>query len=101
MRWLALAVYLNDLVPVVVFMVAYQVLAPGPQGWRATPMGRQMMAFAAVTAGLLMLGIAGMFTPRWWWWVPLAVGGHLAFAAVLWWRVGLLLAANHEPAQRP
>lgn len=94
MRWLAVAVYCNDLVPVLTFMVAYQLLAPGPTGWRATAMGRQMMTFAAVTAGLLLISIAGTFTPHWWWWVPVAISGHLSFAGVLWWRVGLLFAAQ-------
>lgn len=71
--------------------LAFVVLYLRTRGWYRSPIGRNLMAMAAVLTALLLLVFVVRFIPsldvrRWLWF-----GGLCALDAVLWWRVGLLL----------
>lgn len=105
MRWVGLVLLANDLVPTLTFIALYHRYQPGPTGWRSTEFGRQMMALAAVIAGLLLLTLVGIVVPMTGWpraaMVALAVCGHLSLSAALWWRVRLLVRAQRRPDEAP
>lgn len=65
----------------------------GSRGWHRTPVGRNLMAMAAVLGGMLALSLAGLaWTPPAW----LFLGGMAFLDAVMWWRVALLWRAQHS-----
>lgn len=65
----------------------------GSRGWHRTAVGRNLMAMAAVLAGMLALSLVGLAwtLPDW-----LFLGGMAALDAVMWWRVVLLWHAQHD-----
>lgn len=65
----------------------------GSRGWHRTPVGRNLMAMAAVLAGMLGLSLLGLAwtLPAW-----LFLGGMASLDAVMWWRVALLWRAQHD-----
>ncbi len=67
-----------------VFCVLYAVSA---RDWHHTPVGRNLMAMAAVLAGLLGLSLAAYLVDVW---PILWLGGMASLDAVLWWRVWIL-----------
>jgi hypothetical protein len=68
----------------VAFVVLYAWLA---RDWHHTPVGRNLMAMAAVLAGLLGLSLVAFLVRVW---PVLWLGGMASLDAVLWWRVALL-----------
>ena len=75
----------------VVFVVVYALLAD----WRATPVGRNVMAFMACCAVLLGIGVLRAFVeigPLVTQWVRLA--GFVSVAYIVWRRVYLLIKAQ-------
>lgn len=56
-------------------------------GWWDSPVGRNLMAMAAVLAGLLGLTLLGFLWRPWPW---LWLGGMATLDLVLWWRVVIL-----------
>jgi hypothetical protein len=65
----------------------------GSRGWHRTPVGRNLMAMAAVLGGLLALSLAALAwtLPTW-----LFLGGMASLDAVMWWRVVLLWKVQHN-----
>ncbi len=75
------------------FVVLYGALAP----WWKTAIGRHMMAFMGVLAGILLYGtivpLLGLSPVERLW---SRVVAFILFGGVVWWRVGLLLAVQIE-----
>ena len=79
------------------FVVAYQVLAD----WRKSPIGRNVMAFMAVTLLLLTLGIIRNFVP----WLNdhldvIRIFAYSVVAFIIWRRVWLLVRAQRTEEER-
>lgn len=68
--------------------------------WTSTPIGKNAMAFMAICALLLGLGIARRFTSGVWFERHGDVLGAVSYgliSAVVWWRVVLLIRAQRRP----
>lgn len=75
------------------FVVSYQVMAD----WRATAIGRNVMAFMVVTFLFLALGILRNFVPSVEEHVEVArLVVYVLVAAIIWQRVYLLFRAQHR-----
>lgn len=91
MRTALLVVFCADTLLAVLFPVLYAALA---RGWRSTPLGRHMMAYTSVIAGLMLLTVTATFAwrvPLWLWLV-----GYLALGAILAHRIYLLVRVQGQ-----
>lgn len=87
--WAALTIL--GFVGALTFVVLYAVTA---RDWHHSPVGQNLMAMAAVLAGLLGLSVAAYVVDIW---PVLWLGGMASLDAVLWWRVWLLWRVQHRP----
>lgn len=92
MKTALLVVFCADTALAVLFPVAYAVLVPG---WRSTALGRHMMAYTSVVAGLMLLSVlavtVGLSAPAWVWLV-----GYVALGVVLAHRIWLLVRVQRQ-----
>jgi len=63
--------------------------------WRQTAVGRHLAAYSAALLGLLLLTLLA-FAVQGAWLTWAILGGHVAFAALIWQRVWLVWIANRR-----